>query len=285
MTTTPFPWDNQYTGRIIKWTICSGTGNCEELYSPEFQLDAQGQPIYPTAVWDTVYANLIGENLLNGWTIAGDVYDRVLDPDWDPNDYDPLDESTWRQAQLIPVNHVNVSTQIVTTNNDDDWEYNVPNINLFGQIENNPDNPIDPNWPYWSLCGFEDGSYYVYPVVFPDAKFCYLPACSGTYNFEGEQCVEDTGWFPLEPYDPTADPPIYPLDTVTSFVPSSQTERLFEYEVTFIYRTVDENHPDFGTEQTATLQVEQTVLAPTYDWAAMLETLMSMTYFGNGIYH
>lgn len=256
-------------GRFIRWTVCSGPNSCYDTEESE-------------ANWATVYASLIGEIPLNGFTVAGSVWNRVVDPDWDEDLFDENDSDTWPGYIEVPVSHVNVSTQISTVV---DPDRNTPAIELFGQIENNPDNPIDPNWPYWSLCGIVDGSYYIYPVVFPDARFCYLPRCSGTYNFQGEQCVKDTGWFPLEPYDPTAEPPLYPIDALTAFVPSSQIEFLFEYAVSFTYRIVGESEDDFGQEFTAGLKLYQTVLAPNHNWEALMQQIISMSYFGNGIYH
>ena len=87
-----------------------------------------------------------------------------------------------------------------------------------------------------SLCGIEDGSEYVYPVVFTDSKFCYLPACSGSgTNFSGEVCTgADNRWFPTEPLDPLGDPPVYPMDSITSFNPTSMTERILNTQFTFM---------------------------------------------------
>ena len=79
---------------------------------------------------------------------------------------------------------------------------------------------------------------------------------------------------------------MYPMDSITSFKPTSMSERDIEYTVTFKWRVITPGAPDLGSVYTSTLNLTQTVLAPQYDWGAMLNSMITTyTYFGNGIYH
>ena len=69
-------------GRFVKWTVCSGPNSCYDTEESE-------------ASWASVYASLIGEIPLNGFTVAGSVWNRVVDPDWDEN---PLGSTKMQEA-------------------------------------------------------------------------------------------------------------------------------------------------------------------------------------------
>ena len=95
-----------------------------------------------------------------------------------------------------------------------------------------------------SVTGIIDGTYYVYPVVFPDTQFCYLVRCSGNYpnGSNIERCVSTEGTFPLEPYFPDCEPlPVYPMDAITRWSPSPKTMEEITYSFTELLRRLHTN--------------------------------------------
>ena len=269
MTQTPdieYPWLDQL-GRFVVWTVCVGPNDENDCtnYFPHEHEDL-------VANWGSAVAGFGEESTwLYGKRITPRLIERYVDPNWDPDDYDPDNESTWPQIFERVVNTWTVGIEISTEQRDQIH----PAIELYNG---------DPGTV--SVSGIIDETYYVYPVVFQDAQFCYLPRCSSSgKNFTGEHCLGGGGWFPLEPYDPDCDPPIYPMDSITRFIPSAQTEEDILYNLVWSYYINEEGDDEFQVPKTASLKANMKVYAPSTDWMALMNSLMKLTYFYNGIYH
>jgi hypothetical protein len=150
---------------------------------------------------------------------------------------------------------------------------------------------------YLSYCdkgGIVDDTGYIYPKVFDQSRFFYLPALSGgtKETFKGE--VEATSGFPTEPYDPKKD--IYPIDTVTKFSPDEREEVTVSYKITTKYIVSGITlGPQGGVlpglpiqpspELTHEMTIYQVVKQPSNNWGDQLKGLLARSYFSNGIYH
>lgn len=117
-------------------------------------------------------------------------------------------------------------------------------------------------------------SGYLYPRVFDNSAFKYVPRLSGGTQdtYEGEIDVKVTGWFPTTPYDPEKN--IYAMDSITSVIPDDRET------VTITYNLVFESDLASGT-----IAVYQDVYQPTYDWENLIDQLLELCYFTHGIYH
>ena len=259
--------DNPYLGIRHVWVICTGLdeSTCSN-YIPE-------DPDVPlVADWGSATAAFgeIDAYRVYGKRISPLLIERILDPDWveDPDDDDQLPPEIVERV-------VNTYTERVLVDTDM-RDYIHPAIELYdGEPENGEQ----------SVAGIIDGTYYVYPVVFKDAQICYLPRCSGTgADFTGEVCADGVIPFPLEPYFPDCDPPVYPMDAITSWIPSTQPYVDIKYSSTWEYYNL-ESDPDMNNLLTSSIELDMRVYPPPFDWSAGKYFHDTYTYFGNGIYH
>ena len=257
--------DNPYLGERHVWVVCTAPG--QESCTNHIPEDPDQADPYvadwgsATAAWGSTE-----QYQVFGKRISALLIERILDPDWveDPDDDDQLPPEI--VERVIPTWTKQITVDTPTP------ELIYPAIELYDGIPENGEQ---------SVAGIIDGTYYVYVVVFPDSRFCYLPRCSGTYEFGGEVCNQD---FPLEPYDPNCNPPVYPMDSITSFVPSSRVVETIEYNATWEYYRLDTD-PDKNNLLSTSLKLNMTVYAPSNDWQALMQSAMELTYFYNGIYH
>ena len=117
-------------------------------------------------------------------------------------------------------------------------------------------------------------SGYNYVLVFDQAIFEYIQRLAGPFT-EQIRLIEPaiTGeWFPSEPWDPEANPPIYPIDTIPAFVPDER-------------ETVDVSYSLSVTTATGSgsISITQTCIAPTRDWGKMLKALLNRCYYTHEI--
>lgn len=126
-----------------------------------------------------------------------------------------------------------------------------------------------------------DGGEYKYGTIL-SGDFAYLPAFSG--NTRDTFSGEISGPFPDKPYDPDND--IYPMDTITRFVPDEIQERTITYTITTWYRLY-EFEPDLGPEGSVTTTVTQKLTTDDdeNDFSELLEESLKKTYYYHGIYH
>ncbi len=118
-------------------------------------------------------------------------------------------------------------------------------------------------------------SGYNYVLVFDEAEFEYIQRQGGPTREEifVKNPAVDGSWFPTEPYDPNANPPLYPYDTIPSFVPD-------ERETVDVSYGVSISGTPAGAES---ITINQTCIAPVRNWQKMLKTLLSRSYYSNGI--
>ena len=117
-------------------------------------------------------------------------------------------------------------------------------------------------------------SGYIYPRVFDNSAFKYVPRMSGGTQdtYEGEIDINVTGWFPTTPYDEERN--IYPMDSVTSVIPDDRELVTITYTANFA--------SDLAS---GSITIYQDVYQPTSDWESLIDQLLDLTYFKHGIYH
>ena len=120
----------------------------------------------------------------------------------------------------------------------------------------------------------ETASGYNYVLVFDEALFNYIQRLGGPYRDEIHVINPAvTGlWFPTEPFDEARNPPLYPYDTIPSFVPD-------EREMVDVDYTIEITGSPAGA---GSLSWSQTCLAPTRNWQKMLKALLARAYYTNG---
>lgn len=142
-----------------------------------------------------------------------------------------------------------------------------------GPIRDRNDNVIEDF--RWQRCQRpEVVSGYNYVLVFDESIFEYIERLGGPFaeNIHLIQPALTGEWFPSEPWDPEADPPIYPMDTIPAFVPDSR-------------ETVDVHYSLSVSAGAASgiVSWSQTCIAPTRDWARMLRALLDRCYYTHDI--
>jgi len=127
----------------------------------------------------------------------------------------------------------------------------------------------------YALAGITDGTRYSYNRVFDQASISYLPRLS----LSGQMPVEN-GILPDQPYDENADPPVYPIDLITSFLPDDRDS----VTVTFILTTVWNAG---GDDITTVATINHTCTQDTdfSNIAGKIKSYQDASYFGNGLPH
>lgn len=117
-------------------------------------------------------------------------------------------------------------------------------------------------------------SGYIYSLVFDRSDFRYVPRMSGGTQgtYQGEVNIDTVGWFPQSPLDRDRD--IYPMDTITKFKPDNREFVSIVYGATLTSDIIS-----------GSATIVQDVYQPTSDWGSLMNQLLDMTYFKNGIYH
>ena len=128
----------------------------------------------------------------------------------------------------------------------------------------------------YAEAGITDGTEYAYGLVFDESEILYLPRLSTSSQ---SPCTDN---IPEEPYDDTANPPIYPIDAILAFTPDERDSVTVEFKMTTVYE-----NPTNNNQETSVIIVQQTVTQPLgyEDYAEKIEALQEMSYFGNGYEH
>ena len=180
------------------------------------------------------------------------------------------------------------------------------NANLLGSIDDLPEDAPDGTWqgvatgvygtvyakdnngwmnigpiqgigPLVTIDGDALKSYvsgYIYSLVFDRSDFRYVQRMSGGTQgtYQGEVSITATGWFPESPLDRDRD--IYPMDTITKFKPDNREFVSINYTATLTTSIA-----------TGSATIIQDVYQPTSNWGGLMNQLLDITYFKNGIYH
>lgn len=128
--------------------------------------------------------------------------------------------------------------------------------------------------------GITTTSYYEWEVLFDQSTVKYIPGNSVGDAFTSgadEEVGPVEGLLPEVPVDASADPPVYPMDTFTSFRPDDRTSITLEFTATVSCNVSG------GGPVTETVNWTQTVFQKPYDWGKVVnDALNDTTYFTNG---
>ena len=149
---------------------------------------------------------------------------------------------------------------------------------------------LDP-FPEWFQCTDPAPtvmSGYSYLDVFDRAEMMYVERCSHQMmdDYVGEISIQREGYFPTTPLDPSftwqgRPNPLYPMDSVTKFIPDDREYRNITYTVGFTATFEALAAQQWVSE---TITVHQKVLAPQENWPNLLEALLDTCYFTHGWY-
>ena len=127
--------------------------------------------------------------------------------------------------------------------------------------------------------GIENNSFYQWDKVFDQSTVKYLPALSASTPFvdgaEAEVGPVTGASYPDEPYDDDADPPVYPLDTITSLRPDTRPN------VTLVF-TASFNGKVGPSSYSETVTWTKVVWQDAYNWGAVVDDALEKSYFTNG---
>lgn len=137
--------------------------------------------------------------------------------------------------------------------------------------------PLQPSRIKVATAGFNKGTCYSYPLVFDKTVIDYIPRLSTP-----SQPIVDgrKGGIPDKPFDDKANPPVYPIDAVCSFVPDDRESVTVKYILKTNYEI-----PRTGVQQSSEITISQVVTQPTGDFADKLQTFIDRSYFGNNYHH
>lgn len=173
-------------------------------------------------------------------------------------------------TDLLPEDAPNGTWQGVATGiygtiyaKDDNGWMNIGPIQGMGPLV-----PIDEDERKFYVSG------YIYSLVFDRSDFRYVERMSGGTQgtYQGEISINPVGWFPEQPLDRDRD--IYPMDTITKFKPDNREFVSINYTATLVTSLAS-----------GTASILHDVYQPTSDWGGLMNQLLDITYFKNGIYH
>lgn len=160
------------------------------------------------------------------------------------------------------------------------WELVSQELTCTTHADSSPGNPFqqdnglfvaDPGVYGTAIAGIVDGTCYDYFKVFDESASGYIEPLS-PYTSEP---VEDES-IPTTPYDPSANPPLYPIDALTKFVPDTRESVVVGYSLSTTY--------NLGSgDITDVVSVFHTVTQTTDDWSAQVQSLVDRSYYANGI--
>ncbi len=118
-----------------------------------------------------------------------------------------------------------------------------------------------------SSSGITDGMKYDYFKVFDQSEFDHIPPLS-TYDAPPEENVR----IPQIPWAPDADPPLFPIDAVTSFVPDEREQVTVTYSLTTVWSG--------GTD---VITISQVVTQNQKDWKKILKEVIDRSYYTHNL--
>lgn len=146
---------------------------------------------------------------------------------------------------------------------------------------------------YSDPAGIINGTGYQYLQVFDQSEFTFLEAFSGQTDsdFKGPISISTTGGnFPMEPYRPDEDPPIYPMDAIVSFAPDERESVTITYTIRTNYTiSATLGYPGILEESGEhIIQIQHIVTQPSFEsnhWAKKLREVLNRCFFTHHIYH
>lgn len=214
--------------------------------------------------WEDVLIDPDNNDPLSGFDITLTGYHQRNETTPNPNPELPDENET--VVDSYPITDITVLT-ITCTNRDDEMFIFPDRDRLFTRTEV----PIQ--------VGIETTSYYEWGEIFDQSNVKYIPGLAIPDAYTNGADVEIgpvTGLLPNDPLDPSAEPPVYPMDTFTSFRPDTRTSVTLQFEATISCRVA-------LIPVTETVTWTQTVFQKAYDWGSEVrDALNDRTYFANG---
>ena len=254
------------------WSFCT-TQNTTGCDGPAFGLGSNGQvvglgskePYY----WSDVSLEAgFNANSLNGFRVGVRFYEQfsqTITTPPGPGGVPPGSSTTtyyraYPGFELISQSLQHAGGIMFTTDNGDE---------LFTA------DPGDFNEDEFAIAGITDGTKYSYTRVFDQAEITYIPRLS----VAGQYPVGN-GVLPDRPYDENANPPLYPIDLLTSFLPDDRDS------VTVRFNLVTKWKAD-GDTFTTSVTINHTCTQDTdfSNIAGKIKAYQKASYFGNGLQH
>ena len=233
------PFDIEQAGVGVLWTI----NKRKTAFRSDAGLDA----------WEDVSIDPDNDDALSGFYITLTGFQAQVGEDGVRSTTHPI---------------TNITELSITCSNRNDDMFVPPDTNRFFTSTSDP-----------IRVGIESSSIYDWGKVFDESKVKYIPGLAISSAFVGGADVElgpISGFLPSEPLDPTADPPVYPMDTLTSFRPDTRTRVVLEFSATVRCKVL-------GQTVNETVTWTQTVSQNPYDWGSEVsDALNNRSYFANG---
>lgn len=249
MTTTPPPF--LPTEKGLEHTLSYTDTEWPEDYPEMFK---HGSPT-PYS-WSSQRIDIDGCRTLGKYVIYTRYYEAYKDED----PLQPVFEIRYPNWQVVDQNLYPDKLRFQTNNS---TEYYTQEGTNFDQIV--------------ATAGLGDDACYAYSLVFDQAEIDFIPRLStpNQPSLDGGRVA-----IPDQPYFPEQDPPMYPIDAITSFVPDERELVTIEYTLETRYRI-----KEGGTIFTDTIKITQDITQPTGNFREKLENYMERSYFGNNYYH
>jgi len=142
------------------------------------------------------------------------------------------------------------------------------NDELFGESN------VVVNETSFATAGIRDGTAYSYPRVFDQAEVSWRPRLSPS----NQSYMDVDAAIPGSPYEPSANPPKYPIDGLSAFVEDPRESVTVSYQLTTVYSVG-------GNQKTDTVTINHTVTQPLGNSYEKIIAMNKASYFGNGIVH
>lgn len=158
-----------------------------------------------------------------------------------------------------------------------DWELVSQELTCDSHGEGNPfqqENGLfvaTPGTYGTAIAGITNNTCYDYFKVFDESESGYIERLS---PYDSQPTAAQAP--PDEPYDPSADPPLYPIDAMTQFKPDGRRVVNVMYSLTTTYTLGVDTFTDIAV---ITHPVEQTVI----NYGDRLKNLIDKSYFAHGI--
>ena len=273
-----------FDGYLVKWKIkngCPTDGNAclqsDEVSGFPVTEDGEISYFHKTFEWDSVEITFdsSGAGILEGFEIEGEIYSYTIADDEDGEE----------TLTSIPVSSIVTSLEIKSshpTNNN--WKQKGPPV-LYGGV-----GLVSTPVPATLIAndsfsaGVDGETGYNYADVFEKSEFKFYPRNSASLAELKELEVGREEYFQSKPmFEKLTDPsglaaPIYPMDTITSFVPDERESVDITYTVTL---TATDSSGNLISLQNAGITINQTVTQDVNDYGEQLQGLLQICNFTN----
>jgi len=243
--------------------------------------------------WSDVTISYDSSPALNGYRVQTRYKTAVLTPAVPEVPSSPGNPSA---VPPVPANPGSPAVDAFYTYVYPEWHLVSQTLTCTSHATETPGNPFEtnlgneyllaPNAVYGPLTtapsssGITDGKKYDYFKVFDQTQIDHIAALSA-YNAP----PLDNQKVPTSPYAPSATPPEYPIDTVTSFVPDERESVVVSYSLTTVWNlNVDSGDANYNdADFTDTITFTQTVNQNVGDWKGILKQMINRSYYNHNL--